>query len=197
MRVEWRSSICSCRATRVCGALHGEYEYCCLDHVPWALIIGSQETLRKQEILEAALARPIPKSFEPTLRRFGSGDATFHRPPEVELDLSAPTAEMGFFLLESLGVELTKCSNPKRYADYLANKATRGLSEKMWKEDHFKRYEDTNGVTYMQRVDREIKYVWPEELVATDTMSQKEAEVFFAVKIDSQLLGFFKKEAAI
>ena len=190
--VRWNSTICSCQATRGQHKEHGEYKACCEEHEPWLLIIGSQEMQRKQVMIENAISKGIPKSFDSVLTRFGKGDATFHRPKEVPQDQKAPGAEMGFYLVETFGVYLDSCSNPSRYTDYLANKATRGLSEKFWKEDHFKRYEDTSGFSPARRFECEIKYVWPEELVAEGLMTASEAEIFFLCKLDLVLLEHFQ-----
>jgi hypothetical protein len=129
----WNSSMCSCTVEFNDGKK--KYKACDAEHESWLLIIGSQEVKRKLLEIERTVKRGIRPDFEFTLKRYGAEGTSFHRPQELESDATAPSAEMGFFLSESLGVRLVACSNPTRYADFIANKAVRGLTEKMWLED--------------------------------------------------------------
>jgi hypothetical protein len=127
------SSACGCCAYRHPKTGRTVWIACEAEHESWLLIVGSQELRKKEAEVRRLVERGVPRSFEFTLKRYDKIGATFHRRKEVPRGPMSP--EMCFFLSESLGIEMQSCSHPARLADYLANKATRGLTEKMWLED--------------------------------------------------------------
>ena len=180
-KFNWDSSICGCSVTFFDGKR--EYRACETEHEPWLLIVGSQEIRRKLADIEKAIRRGIPSSFRFSLKRYGEIGTSFHRPKDVELSDTAPTAEMGFFLSESMGVGLTACANPTRYSDYLANKASRGLTEKMWLED----WNDGRGIPSMAPLS-------PAELVADPALClpREEANRLFGIHMTSEAVALYK-----
>lgn len=169
---DWCSTFCRCHA-KFCDGVQS-FHPCDDEHKPWCEIVGARELDRK---LSAVLGAKISKSFRFTLARHGARGVTFHRPALVRFDAEAPDADMGFFLSESMGVDLTACSDPERYADYLANKATRGLTEKMWLEDW------RSGGT-----------LFPAELVADPSshLPREEANRLFGINLDPSFVAVFK-----
>ena len=171
-RFSWKSSFCACRSD-FCDGVQA-FDPCDEEHRPWCQIVGSRELDQK---LSLAVAAKMTAAFRFTLIRYGAKAPTFHRPSLVRRDLKAPAADMGFFLSESMGVELTACSEPERYADYLANKALRGLTEKMWLEDW------TSGAS-----------LFPAELVADPALHlpREEANHLFGIHLDPSFVAAFK-----
>lgn len=169
----WTSKICEC--TSIFCEDKIRHVPCDGDHTKWCEIIGDQEIAKKLMLVQST---KISKSFRYSLVRYGAKGKTFHRPQSVKFDEASPSAELGFYLSESLGVYLTSCSDPERYADYLANKACRGLTEKMWLEDW--------------QAGRHN--LFPAELVADPNLClpRKEANQLFGINLDPEFVAVFK-----
>lgn len=170
---KWKSSLCACTA----GFFEGKkiVRPCDEEHRPWCEIVGSKELDSKLLLIQRS---KIPPSFRFTLARYGAPGNTFHRPSLVKYEATAPKADVGFFLWESLGVGLTASSEPERYADYLSNKASRGLTEKMWIEDW------GTGASLL----------FPTELVADPSLClpREEANRLFGITLDPKFVAIFK-----
>jgi hypothetical protein len=141
--------------------------------------VGLQEIAKLKLQAEKAIRRGIPDSFVHIIERYGMGDCSFHRPKEVWRDSEALSPEMGLFLSESLGLELEQCSDPSRYADYLAGKASQGLSEKMWVEDW--ESPELHGLFL------------PEEFFIGGNIDRKACERLFGRALDPDLMWLFAR----
>lgn len=130
---QWNSSVCSCQANYIDGKQL--YQPCDNEHLIWLQKVSAVELLKQVREAEKLVRRGIPNSFVHLFERYSKSNSTFHRPKEVIKDPKALSAEMGLYLLESLGLELASCTDPNKYALYQAGKATQGLNEKMWVAD--------------------------------------------------------------
>lgn len=192
--VIWTSSFCPCRAEQQGDDIqHAEEDEvrilpCDEEHSPWSECIGRKElerlvererNNRKERVrnIEKAMCRGVPASFFHIIERYLNAASDFHREPEVKYNENAPSADLGLYLHESLGVRLSECSNPKCYADLLAGKAVLGLSEKMWLEDYFGAEREKLGVPF-----------FPEELVVGGSIDLKAAEKMFHREMQPELL---------
>jgi len=171
----WQSFCCSCSASQVMGSDRVIDNLCSTEHLPWTEIISQQGLTEKRRAVEKAFRREIPQSFVHLFERYSKGDCTFHRPREVALDPNAVSAEFGLYVSESLGIVLSSCSNPTRYADYLSGKASYGLTEKMWKND------------FENRIDGARLFL-PEEFVVSGDIDLKAAEAMFGREMRPELL---------
>lgn len=159
--------MCNCSASTL---LDGDMTFvsCDDEHMPWCERVGKDSLLNKRRDVLKLIGRGIPKGFEHIIERY-DGDGTFHRPSLVVADSDATTPELALYLIESLGIAITSCTDPERLATLLAGKASQGLDEKMWLEDWWFEYQDLK----MRRL------ILPEEYVVAGRLDMKAAEAMF------------------